>query len=91
MKEAVPVAVVGIGGLFPKAPTLAAYWDNIKGKVCAAQDVPAGRWLLGREDAFQAEPRPSRWASRSSRASTPCSTSRSTPGARPGGTRSPRT
>ncbi|TBR25550.1 acyltransferase domain-containing protein, partial [bacterium] len=58
MKEAVPVAVVGVGGLFPKAPTLAAYWDNIKGGVCAAEDVPPGRWLLGREDAFQAEPRP---------------------------------
>ncbi|MBI3296867.1 MAG: acyltransferase domain-containing protein [Elusimicrobia bacterium] len=55
-----PVAIVGIGGVFPKALTLDAYWANIRAKVCAAEDVPPGRWLLGREAAFAAEPRPGR-------------------------------
>ncbi|MBI5597819.1 MAG: type I polyketide synthase [Elusimicrobia bacterium] len=59
MKDNGPVAIVGIGGLFPKAPTLADYWSNISRKVCAAQDAPEGRWLLSKSAAFAAEPRPS--------------------------------
>ncbi len=47
-KEAVPaftpLAVVGIGGVFPKAGTIRQFWANIKNKVDAIQDVPATHW-----------------------------------------------
>ena len=46
------VAIVGIGGLFPDAPTLDRYWDNILARRSAAREVPAGRWLLDANDAF---------------------------------------
>ena len=38
------VAIVGMGALFPGAPDLATYWDNIVGGVDAISEVPAGRW-----------------------------------------------
>ena len=38
------VAIVGMGALFPGAPDLATYWDNIVGGVDAISEVPAERW-----------------------------------------------
>ena len=46
------IAIVGIGGVFPDAPTLDRFWDNIRTGVDAARDVPEGRWYLSKEDAF---------------------------------------
>jgi acyl transferase domain-containing protein/3-hydroxymyristoyl/3-hydroxydecanoyl-(acyl carrier protein) dehydratase len=48
------VAIVGVGGLFPGAPTLADFWDNILGNVSSARRPPKGRWLLEPEDLFEA-------------------------------------
>ncbi len=53
--EFIPLAVVGLGGVFPKAKTLRQYWANIKNKVDAIQDVPASHW--SKEDYFDADPK----------------------------------
>jgi acyl transferase domain-containing protein len=38
-----PIAVVGLGALFPGAPDVDTYWSNIIGRVDAITDVPATR------------------------------------------------
>lgn len=38
------VAIVGMGCVFPGAPDLRTYWDNILAKVDAVTEVPASRW-----------------------------------------------
>ncbi|HKY68620.1 MAG TPA: polyketide synthase, partial [Acidimicrobiales bacterium] len=38
-----PVAVVGMAGIFPGAPDLATFWDNLVGGVDAVTDVPPDR------------------------------------------------
>ncbi len=53
--EFIPLAVVGLGGVFPKAKTLRQYWANIKNKVDAIEDVPATHW--SKEDYFDADPK----------------------------------
>lgn len=39
-----PVAIVGMACIFPGAPDLARYWQNIQGGVDAISEVPAARW-----------------------------------------------
>jgi acyl transferase domain-containing protein/3-hydroxymyristoyl/3-hydroxydecanoyl-(acyl carrier protein) dehydratase len=46
------IAIVGIGGIFPRSPTLEQFWHNIRAGISAARPVPSGRWLLRPEDAF---------------------------------------
>jgi acyl transferase domain-containing protein/phosphopantetheinyl transferase (holo-ACP synthase) len=38
------IAIVGIAGLFPGAPTIEAFWANIRDGVDATSEVPASRW-----------------------------------------------
>src|SRR5438094_8066322 len=52
MTKLPPVAIVGIGGIFPQAPTLHQFWSNIRDRVDAAREPPPGRWLLSLQDAF---------------------------------------
>src|SRR5437899_12153865 len=52
MANLTPVAIVGIGGIFPEAPTLDQFWANIRDGVDAARQPPPERWLLSIEDAF---------------------------------------
>jgi len=40
------IAIVGIGGVFPGADSLDAFWSNILHARSAATDPPPGRWLL---------------------------------------------
>jgi len=40
----VPLAIVGIGCLFPKADNAQAFWANIRGSVDAVGDIPASHW-----------------------------------------------
>ncbi len=40
----VPLAIVGIGALFPKAEDLGAYWQNVQKGRDAIGDVPPTRW-----------------------------------------------
>lgn len=50
------VAIVGIGGIFPDAPELSKFWDNIRNARTATREVPAGRWALPAGTAFDPEP-----------------------------------
>ncbi len=43
-EKSVPLAIVGIGCVFPKAKTMREYWANVKNKVDAIRDVPASHW-----------------------------------------------
>jgi len=52
MKPFSPIAIVGIGGIFPGAPTLDAFWQNIEQGVSAAREVPKGRWPLPLETMY---------------------------------------
>ncbi|MFG3254870.1 beta-ketoacyl synthase N-terminal-like domain-containing protein [Streptomyces sp. NPDC048172] len=45
-----PVAVVGMAALFPGAPDLGTYWDNLVRGVDAITSVPASRWDAGHYD-----------------------------------------
>jgi acyl transferase domain-containing protein/phosphopantetheinyl transferase len=38
------VAIVGMACVFPGAPDLATYWQNLRAGVDAIRDVPSGRW-----------------------------------------------
>ncbi len=50
-----PIAIIGMGCLFPKASSLREYWANIKGKVDGIGDVPATHWRA--EDYFDKDPK----------------------------------
>ncbi|MBX3177545.1 MAG: type I polyketide synthase [Candidatus Hydrogenedentes bacterium] len=50
-----PIAIVGMGGIFPDAPDLETFWQNIVSARASARDVPPGRWLLDPDDAFDPE------------------------------------
>jgi acyl transferase domain-containing protein/NAD(P)-dependent dehydrogenase (short-subunit alcohol dehydrogenase family) len=50
-----PVAIVGIGCLFPKAENARRFWANIKNGVDAITDVPASHWLP--EDYYDKNPK----------------------------------
>jgi polyketide-type polyunsaturated fatty acid synthase PfaA len=39
-----PLAVIGVGGVFPKAGSIRQFWANVKNKVDAITDVPATHW-----------------------------------------------
>jgi len=38
------IAIIGMACLLPRATSVAAYWQNILGKVNAIQEIPASRW-----------------------------------------------
>ncbi len=46
------VAIVGIGGIFPRSATLQQFWSNIQAGIDTAREVPPGRWILANDDAF---------------------------------------
>ena len=41
-----PIAIVGISALFPDAPNVHQYWDNIINKIDSIIDVPESRWNI---------------------------------------------
>ena len=47
-----PIAVVGLGGLFPQAPDLDTFQRNIQARLDASRAVPSGRWVLDAQDAY---------------------------------------
>ncbi|MFP5504265.1 MAG: polyketide synthase, partial [Candidatus Sericytochromatia bacterium] len=49
------IAIVGVGGVFPGAADLDAFWENILGGKSAARDVEADRWRLDPEDVYAPE------------------------------------
>lgn len=50
-----PIAIVGIGGIFPDAQTLDQFWTNITQGHSAAREVPPGRWPLELDDIYAPE------------------------------------
>ncbi|MHC4820790.1 MAG: beta-ketoacyl [acyl carrier protein] synthase domain-containing protein, partial [Planctomycetota bacterium] len=44
------IAVVGLGGIFPDAHDLDAFWDLVASGRSAAKQVPADRWRLAADD-----------------------------------------
>jgi len=42
----VPIAIVGMAGIFPEAENLNQYWDNILNEVNCIREVPASRWNI---------------------------------------------
>ena len=47
-----PIAVVGLGGLFPQAPDLDTFQRNIQARLDASRAVRPGRWVLDPQDAY---------------------------------------
>ncbi|MDH3583115.1 MAG: type I polyketide synthase, partial [Phycisphaerae bacterium] len=52
MSQQEPIAIVGVGGVFPDSPSLDTFWQHIRAGRSVSRPVPAGRWALGPEDAF---------------------------------------
>ncbi len=44
-----PIAVVGIGGLYPGAPGLDGFWRTIREAIDTAREIPPGRWAVSPE------------------------------------------
>lgn len=51
MADVTPIAIVGMGGIFPDAPDLGAFARNIFAGRDAARPAPPGRWILDPRDA----------------------------------------
>ncbi|PYT08304.1 MAG: hypothetical protein DMF49_05650, partial [Acidobacteria bacterium] len=51
-----PIAVVGIGALFPGAPRKQAFWENMLGKVDVIAQVPPERWEGHPEALYDPDP-----------------------------------
>ncbi len=49
-----PIAVIGIGSIFPGANQTQVYWDNILRKIDSITDVPASRWKI--DDYYDPDP-----------------------------------
>lgn len=49
------IAIVGMGCLFPKAPSLVDYWQNIRDGVDCITDIPATHWRP--EEYFNSDPK----------------------------------
>jgi len=60
MSEATPIAIVGLGGLFPGAPDLDTFRHNLFAKIDATRSVPPGRWIMDPRDAYDPRPGPDR-------------------------------
>ena len=55
------IAIVGVGGIFPGAPDLNTFWNNIARGIDAGRHVPPDRWYLRPELAVDPEgPKPDR-------------------------------
>ncbi len=44
--SAIPIAIVGMDGLFPDSPSPEEFWAHIVSASCASRRPPPGRWLL---------------------------------------------
>ena len=53
--EATPIAIVGIGCLFPQANDVESFWNNIKQGTDAITEVPDTHWKA--EDYFNQDPK----------------------------------
>ena len=56
MSSADPIAVVGLGGLFPGAADLDAFWESIAAGRSMAREVPPDRWPVPPDDLLASQP-----------------------------------
>jgi PfaB family protein len=56
MQQKPSVAIVGIGAVFPDAPNLEQYWENIRTGHTSAREVPPGRWHIPADSVFDPTP-----------------------------------
>jgi acyl transferase domain-containing protein/3-hydroxymyristoyl/3-hydroxydecanoyl-(acyl carrier protein) dehydratase len=52
MPQPLPIAIVGVGAVYPQAPTLVHFWEVIRTGRTAVREVPPGRWPLPPEDVY---------------------------------------
>jgi PfaB family protein len=57
-EKKLPIAVVGMAGIFPGAPDIDIFWNNIINKVDSSCEVPEGRWIVEPECMYNPEPAP---------------------------------
>ncbi|MGD9383122.1 MAG: beta-ketoacyl synthase N-terminal-like domain-containing protein, partial [Desulfobacterales bacterium] len=58
MKKRTPIAVVGMACLFPGAPDLNTFWENIINKVDTTVEVPPDRWIVEPDFMYHSDPKP---------------------------------
>ncbi|MBW2166268.1 MAG: polyketide synthase, partial [Deltaproteobacteria bacterium] len=58
MQKKLPIAVVGMACVFPGAPDIDIFWNNIINKVDSCCEVPEGRWIVEPEFMYNPEPAP---------------------------------
>ncbi|MBW2011012.1 MAG: hypothetical protein JRI32_05035, partial [Deltaproteobacteria bacterium] len=52
MNKKMPIAVVGMAGLFPGAPDIETFWQNIINKVDCICEVPEDRWIVAPDSMY---------------------------------------
>ncbi|MBT8364129.1 MAG: polyketide synthase, partial [Deltaproteobacteria bacterium] len=58
MSQKEPIAVVGMAGLFPGAPNLEIFWQNILEGVDTCGEVHPDRWHIAADTMYHPEPQP---------------------------------
>ena len=58
MRKKLPIAVVGMAGIFPGAPDIDIFWDNITNKVDTTCEVPKERWIVEPDFMYKSAPAP---------------------------------
>lgn len=59
-----PIAVVGVGAVFPQAPSAQHLWQNIVARLDTSREPPPGRWVLPVDQAHGERPGADQVASR---------------------------
>ncbi|MDP3283411.1 MAG: beta-ketoacyl synthase N-terminal-like domain-containing protein, partial [Desulfobacterales bacterium] len=64
MKNKIPIAGVGIAGIFPGASDIGAFWHNISNKTDSTGEIPEERWTAPPDSMFSERPTPDKTYSR---------------------------
>ncbi|MBW2707739.1 MAG: type I polyketide synthase [Deltaproteobacteria bacterium] len=56
MKNKQPIAIIGLGGIFPDAPSPEKLWENILERRDSSREVPPGRWAIPPEKVYDPKP-----------------------------------
>ena len=58
MFKKVPIAIVGMGGVFPGASNIEEFWRNIVNCKCMVREVPKERWIAATDSMYHPTPMP---------------------------------
>ena len=58
MFNIVPIAIVGMGGVFPGASTLDEFWRIVSTGKNMSREVPSGRWIAPSKQMYDPSPKP---------------------------------